>query len=163
QRLGARHINSAPYHPSTNGQIERPHATIKDKIYALQEERKAPWSKLIKEAVFIYNTSVHSSTQFKPWVLEKGCEAPNHCSLRKEHTNKINEIRMQELKGIVLNNLEHAAARRAKSHSKKIEVEQKIEVGDYVFFNDGKKKTKSLTRAHFPFGGVVTSIDSNFY
>jgi len=128
EELGAKHINSAPYTPSTNGQIERPHGTIKDKIAALVAEKKIPWSEVVKEAVFIYNTSVHSSTRYKPWVLEKKREAPKTFQERKISTKEINQERMKKIHEEVYQNLKIAAKRRASSHNKAVEFEN-IDVG----------------------------------
>jgi len=133
-KLQGKHFNSVPYHPSTNGQIERPHATIKERISALQYGNNKPWSEVVGEAVFSYNISIHSSTRFKPWVLEKQCEAPETYEKRKKKTKSISEERMIEIYEEVFTNLQIAAKRRAANHNKTVEFE-KLEVGGNIFIN----------------------------
>lgn len=40
-------FNLVPHHPSTNSQIERPHATIKECIAGLQSENNKPWYEVV--------------------------------------------------------------------------------------------------------------------
>ncbi|CAF1573296.1 unnamed protein product [Didymodactylos carnosus] len=70
--IGATHLYSTPYHPQTNGQIERFNATMDAKIAVLANERKTNWHEQLSFVTFIYNTSVHATTKHIPFELMYG-------------------------------------------------------------------------------------------
>ncbi|CAF1447203.1 unnamed protein product [Didymodactylos carnosus] len=70
--IGATHLYSTPYHPQTNGQIERFNATMDAKIAVLANERKTNWHEQLPFVTFIYNTSVHATTKHIPFELMYG-------------------------------------------------------------------------------------------
>ena len=53
--VGVRHITAAPYHPQTNGKIERYHRTIKGKINLIPHEMPGELEKAIKAFIEYYN------------------------------------------------------------------------------------------------------------
>ena len=46
-----------PYHPQTNGQVERSHQMIMHMIRKLGEEKKADWPSHLAEIVHTYNAT----------------------------------------------------------------------------------------------------------
>ncbi|CAF1327080.1 unnamed protein product [Rotaria sordida] len=72
KQIGATHLYSAPYHPQTNGQVERYNSTMDAKIAALSNLRKTDWDDQLSFVTFNYNTSIHSSTKQIPFEMMYG-------------------------------------------------------------------------------------------
>ena len=72
QRLGTTHLYSTPYHPQTNGQIERFNRTMDAKIAALSNQHRSDWDNQLLFVVFNYNATSHSTTKIPPLELMYG-------------------------------------------------------------------------------------------
>ena len=72
KQIGATHLYSTPYHPQTNGQVERYNSTMDAKIAALSNSRKTDWDDQLPFVTFNYNTSIHSSTNQIPFQMMYG-------------------------------------------------------------------------------------------
>ncbi|GFO32953.1 gypsy retrotransposon integrase-like protein 1 [Plakobranchus ocellatus] len=64
-----KHFVSTPYHPQTNGIVERFHSTLKSIIIKPSHESPSEWSRFVPAALFAYRGQVHSSTGFSPFYL----------------------------------------------------------------------------------------------
>lgn len=67
--LDIKHIKTCPYHPQSNGSIERYHRTLGEYIRAYVQKNQAQWSTYLPFFVFSYNTTVHSTTGYAPHTL----------------------------------------------------------------------------------------------
>src|SRR6266540_3103370 len=74
ERFKVRHNLSTPYHPKTNGLVERFNKTLYESLAKLNEERKN-WDEYISPTLFAYRTKINKSTQFTPFYLTYGREA----------------------------------------------------------------------------------------
>ncbi|CAF0845531.1 unnamed protein product [Adineta steineri] len=72
KQIGATHLYSTPYHPETNGQVERYNSTMDAKIAALSNIRKTNWDDQLPFVTFNYNTSIHSSNKQVPFEMMYG-------------------------------------------------------------------------------------------
>ncbi|CAF4351189.1 unnamed protein product, partial [Adineta steineri] len=72
RQIGATHLYSTPYHPETNGQVERYNSTMDAKIAALSNIRKTNWGDQLPFVTFNYNTSIHSSNKQVPFEMMYG-------------------------------------------------------------------------------------------
>ena len=77
KRLRIERIHTSPYHPQTNGALERWHATLKSM------ERKTgqgvtEWDRLLGPSLFTYRDSVHEATGFTPFQLLLGEQFEDH-------------------------------------------------------------------------------------
>lgn len=70
-----RHIFSTPYHPQTNGALERSHLTLKDYLKHYINQNQNNWDEYVNLAMFTYNTHVHKSTGYTPYELIFGHKA----------------------------------------------------------------------------------------
>ena len=59
QSLGIKQLFTSPYHPQTNGLIERMNKSIKQVITAYVDPLHQAWDEVLPFAVHAYNTSVH--------------------------------------------------------------------------------------------------------
>ena len=62
-----KHIFSTPYHPQTNGVVERFHSTLKNMLRKLAEEAPSDWDKFLSAALFAYRQQKHASTDLSPF------------------------------------------------------------------------------------------------
>ncbi|CAF3126930.1 unnamed protein product [Rotaria sp. Silwood2] len=72
KKLGIVHLYSTPYHPMTNGQVERYNATMDSKIAALSNEKRTDWDQQLPFVTFNYNTTIHTTSGFIPFEMMYG-------------------------------------------------------------------------------------------
>jgi transposase InsO family protein len=68
------HRASTPYHPQTNGMVERMHATLGACITKLCESNADRWDEFLPAAVFALRARVHAVTKYSPFFLLYGVE-----------------------------------------------------------------------------------------
>ena len=68
-------IRTTAYQPSTNGNIERFHATMHSMIAKWVSQNQRNWDQTLPAVAFAYRTSVQESTGFTPFFLMHGREA----------------------------------------------------------------------------------------
>lgn len=60
--LKIKQLWSSPYHPQTQGALERSHSTLKEYLKSFVNEDQDNWHRYVYTAMLSYNTSVHSTT-----------------------------------------------------------------------------------------------------
>lgn len=83
--IGYNHIYSTPYHPQTNGIVERFNATFVPQIAKLQDDQHNNWDEYLQAVVFAYNTGIHKSTQYSPYELLYGRPSRLPINIRPQH------------------------------------------------------------------------------
>ena len=71
--LDVKKLCATPYHPQTNGLVERSHQTIVQMIGKLGEDRKADWPGHLAEIVHAYNATQCTMMGYSPNYLMFGC------------------------------------------------------------------------------------------
>ncbi|KAL8424433.1 hypothetical protein Efla_001035 [Eimeria flavescens] len=65
-------INSTPYYPKGNGQVERTNRTIPEGLRAFVNSRKDDWQTYLHLSEFAYNNTVHSATKITSFFVNYG-------------------------------------------------------------------------------------------
>ncbi len=81
--LGIDRIQTSPYHPQTNGMLERFHATLKSMIRKSSQE-KSEWDRYLPYACFAFRDTTHSATGYTPFQLLFGRDVRGPLSLLYE-------------------------------------------------------------------------------
>ncbi len=65
EEMGIKHITSPPHSPNQNGQVEKSNDSLKAQVVAVckkyNDNELKTWPKRLPEAVFVYNTTLHST------------------------------------------------------------------------------------------------------
>ncbi|CAF0917660.1 unnamed protein product [Rotaria sordida] len=69
QLTGCKQIFSIPYHPMSNGQVERFNSTFCDQLKKYYHDNINDWDIYLQSIVWAYNSSIHSITGFIPYEL----------------------------------------------------------------------------------------------
>jgi hypothetical protein len=65
-------VNTSPFHPQTNGSLERSHRTLAEYLRHYVDKNLSNWDHLLPYAFFVYNSTEYSSTNFQPYALVYG-------------------------------------------------------------------------------------------
>lgn len=158
KQVGATHLYSTPYHPQTNGQVERYNSTMDAKIAALSNSRKTDWDDQLPFVTFNYNTSIHSSTNQIPFEMMYG-RSPvlpfDHqddnvtLSYDPEHTVKLNSYLSSlntKARQMIIRNQQTSKQRYDTNRS-----DPTYEIGDLVLVKTLHNRSKFDIRYEGPF------------
>lgn len=59
-------LSTSPSHPQSNGSLERSHRTLREYIRSFVNKFQTNWDDYVPFATFAYNSSIYSSTEYKP-------------------------------------------------------------------------------------------------
>ena len=71
--LGVTKIGTSPYHPQTNGAIERVHQMLRRMIAKMEPEKRAKWPSHLGPILIAYNATQSLVTGYSPYFLMLGC------------------------------------------------------------------------------------------
>jgi hypothetical protein len=151
QRFSIIHLFSTPYHPQTNGLVERFNRTLMESISKLPNATE-DWDKFIAPTLFAYRTSKHPTTKIEPFFLVYGRSAvlpidhftnddldqqTNTLSHRIKHLiENVPQIRLQAQEVVI-----RSQAKQKHRFDHKVTKPISFQIGDQVlYFNAAKAK-----------------------
>ena len=95
--LGCVKTRTAPYHPESDGMVERFNRTCLMMLSMFVNDRRDNWHKLLPFVMHAYRTSVHESTGYSPFRLMMGeeCSLPQDVTTDELRTNREHDTRSQ--------------------------------------------------------------------
>lgn len=172
--LEIKHIKTTPYHPQSNGGIERYHRTLGQFVRAYTQKNPMTWHKYLPYFTFSYNTTVHSTTGFAPHTLVFGFDLEIPVSVKRSRTN----YNYDSYHNVLLTQLREAHSRvRELIQKRKIEnknyydrdkfTDLKLKRNDLVLMINDVKKNKFENKYSGPYrveeiiSPAVTKIKKN--
>jgi hypothetical protein len=70
--LRIKKLQTTPFYPESNGSLERSHRVLKEYLRHYIKEDQSNWDEWVPYAVYVYNTSTHTSTGYTPFELVYG-------------------------------------------------------------------------------------------
>ena len=138
-KFKVRHLLSTPYHPETNGLVERFNGTLCEALAKVTKE-KEDWDQYISPVLFAYRTTKQKSTKIEPFYLTYGRKPklPIDQEERQEITiaERIQTL-IEELpreRGKAKERIKESQEKQKKYHDQKIKEEIKFEIGDNVLY-----------------------------
>ena len=92
--LGAHKTRTTPYHPASDGLVERINLTLLMMLPMFVGEYRDEWDDLLLAVMMAYHSSVHKSTGFSPYHLIFGeeCTLPMDLGLPRRNTDSLDPI-----------------------------------------------------------------------
>ena len=84
QKLLIKKINCSPYHPQSNGLVERFHGCLKPMLQKFVGNNPKEWDKMLPYLLFAYREVPEASLGFSPFELLYGREIRGPLSLVKD-------------------------------------------------------------------------------
>jgi hypothetical protein len=145
EKFGIRHLFSTPYHPQTNGLVERFNRTLCESLSKLVKQT-TEWDKYIAPVLFAYRTSKHSTTKISPFYLVNGREAKLPVDDLSENLEQINQqitTLIDDLPHIRENakiKVQQNQIKQKDYHDRRLKQEINFEIGDQVLYYDAAKE-----------------------
>ena len=144
--LNIDHIRTTPYHPQSNGGIERYHRTMGEYVRSYVQQNPASWHKYVPFFTFSYNNTVHSTTGYSPHSLIFGFDIELPTSIRNARDYNYDSykheliVQLQSAQKRAKEMIEKRKIENKKSHDTQKHQALKLKVDDSVLL---KKETKN--------------------
>jgi hypothetical protein len=157
-----RHLASTPYHPQTNGMVERMHAMIGHSITTLSNAQPKRWDEFLDQAVFATRVRTHSVTKYSPFYLLYGVNPrlPGDTSPPRESMAPLDELEEREARlEFTARELEELGQDRAAAYHRSLAQAERIrnriqvdpETPEYYFSIGDTVKMKHHSKEKFEF------------
>jgi hypothetical protein len=141
--LKIKKFQSTAFHPESQGGIARSHRVLAEYLRRYVNEDQSNWNEWVPFAIYVYNTTVHSTTGFTPFELLFGRPSILFSALKKPPEPHCNyDAYVSELRSRLQTVHQHAhknlitSKSKSKEHYDKTSGEMKLQVGDTVLLFD---------------------------
>ena len=160
--LGVKPITTTPYHPQTDGLVERFNKTLKDLLRKIIQGEGREWEKYLPCVLFAYREVPQESTGFSPFELIFGRDVRGPLDILKEQWSKAEEAvddiltyvtkvreRMEAAREIVIQNMKKSQNKQKEWYDLKAR-DMKLRIGDHVLVLLPTSTNKLLSQWHGP-------------
>jgi Integrase zinc binding domain/Integrase core domain len=139
EKFKIEHLMSTPYHPQTNGLVERFNRTLIEALARTAKDHLRDWDNYIAPILFSYRTSRHSTTRVSPFFLVYGREAKlptdgteieEERSLVHHVENMVNDL--PTLRNKAQKQITDDQQKQKDRHDRKLPPEVQYNIGDQV-------------------------------
>ena len=173
--LGIKKTHTTPYHPQSDGLVERLNRTILSMLATTIKDHGEEWEDHLAKVCFAYNTSIHKSTGFTPFYLMYGRQARIPIDLiystpepsdqsQGEYARNLRQS-LEKAYSTARERLQTAAQRQKTNYDKCIHGEP-FTVGDLVYLHNPVVPKGKCRKLHCPWTGpfsVIKRISDNVY
>ncbi|XP_065438558.1 uncharacterized protein LOC135981218 [Chrysemys picta bellii] len=152
---GVKHLKAAPYHPQTNGLVERFNGTLKSMLKMYVDRRQNDWDVMLPYLLYAYRSVPQESTGFAPFELLYGRQVRGPLDLvRDSWEGNVEEAEqpvaeyvaqfkesLQEMMKLVEQNLKESQDTQKAWYDRDAK-ERAFEIGDMVLVLDPVRKNK---------------------
>ena len=162
QKFQINQLFSTPYHPQTNGLVERFNRTLCESLAKLTHEHKEDWDLYIPPVLLAYRTAKHNTTKITPFYLVYGREAklpvdPPEMEGEQNLITRLNELVIEApiIRQEAVEQIEFAQQKQKEMYDKQIKKEQHFNIGQKVLYynapQDGRHTGKLLPKWKGPY------------
>jgi hypothetical protein len=141
--LRIKKLRTTPFHPESNGSLERSHRVLKEYLRHYIREDQNNWDEWVPYAVYVYNTTTHVATGYTPFELVYGFKSELPSNLKGNPSPLYNyDDFLMELKSRLQTAQKTAreklvtAKHRSKEYYDRHTKESPIKTGDKVLLYD---------------------------
>ncbi|GET60617.1 DDE-type integrase/transposase/recombinase [Rhizophagus irregularis DAOM 181602=DAOM 197198] len=138
-----KHNFSTPYHPKTNGLIERFNKTLCESLAKLSNIED--WDLKVPGVLFAYRTKRNDSTKMEPGYLIYGRQMKTLLDLEDKEITMAERVNgliegLPNIRNQAKENVRKSQEKQKSYHDKKNRIKQKLQIGDKVLYYDAAKE-----------------------